>query len=765
MLHSTRRTSLKNSAFDHIFESDEAKNLWITISQSLDCFSTPENPGIFSPHHSVDKYGENSANWLWQLDAGRSWPKHYMPIRCFRQPPPPFMAKKEATLSFLSSGTTSGPDGRSKSPFTRDGAALYRSTSLLTFAEMLNKISGHDRFAGVSLVPQISLWPESSLARMIHWISEFWPLSYADYLNRSSVEAAIEKHASDGSTPVFIFGTAFHLIDFLDQNEGKPLTLPPGSLVIETGGTKGRTRSVTRPELYGLISRGFGISENQIVSEYGMCELASQAYDFVPQGEAVDLSRRRFRFPWWAPVAVMKDPTTAQQEGEGALIVWDTARIDVPAPIQIEDLVHLEKDGTFQLLGRVPTAPLKGCSLKVDEIVEDVAGFETPRPNETSTVTAKKLNLKVMARRAEQVVKWLHSLASDSVFAMRLTQELGSKTIAVQAIEDLKTQLPHDANAMLAAALTALEGQNEIAAAWLVIPPSTHSLAALQSIALLLCCDVQVRIRLSAIVGQSPDGSSLNRAFELLTISGFNMLSAGPNWKIKTNADLRDEAILMFGDDSTIDHIKHVAKCPVAGFGNALAATLTRATDLQDETVRDQLVRDNIALAQRGCMSARVNFVVGSSIDRALREKLLKSFEEALSDRELVPLPRQVAQSLEIVRLRQSGAEVLRCKDSRGLLAFFSDHDGLDLADSISRQEFNFIFLLCNDDDLSRCNWGSKISQFKKISITTSVNALFTTHSALIRHMPDLVPIGSLNSPSWNGRHLNLPILSKINYL
>ncbi len=70
--------------------------------------------------------------------------------------------------------------------------------------------------------------------------------------------------------------------------------MPEGSIVIETGGTKGKTRSVTREELYTLISNCFSVDRNHIVSEYGMCELASQAYDFVenPQGPILPLELR-----------------------------------------------------------------------------------------------------------------------------------------------------------------------------------------------------------------------------------------------------------------------------------------------------------------------------------------------------------------------------------------------------------------------------------------------------------------------------------------
>lgn len=260
---------------------------------------------------------------------------------------------RDVARVFRSSGTT-GND-RSIVRFSAAGLASYREDSAHSFYMILRAVTGKEpgEFAGVSLIPPVSEWPDSSLAQMVEWLGDVAPVRYA-----SAVELVSILRANEGR-PIWLFATAFHLVDLFDQADGKDLRLPPGSVVIETGGTKGRTRSVTREELYGDIEAILGVPERHIISEYGMCELAAQAYDYVALGET---AARRFRFPEWVKTSVVTGPQEVREFGRGALVVEDPRRIDVPWAIRTEDLVELNDDG-FRLLGRIPSSPLKGCSL------------------------------------------------------------------------------------------------------------------------------------------------------------------------------------------------------------------------------------------------------------------------------------------------------------------------------------------------------------------------------------------------------------------
>src|ERR1017187_846709 len=81
--------------------------------------------------------------------------------------------------------------------------------------------------------------------------------------------------------PSLILGTAFSFVHLLDYLAGKNVSfqLPPGSRVLETGGYKNRFRVLPKTELHQLITKHLGVPRENIVCEYGMSELSSQAYD------------------------------------------------------------------------------------------------------------------------------------------------------------------------------------------------------------------------------------------------------------------------------------------------------------------------------------------------------------------------------------------------------------------------------------------------------------------------------------------------------
>jgi hypothetical protein len=205
-------------------------------------------------------------------------------------------------------------------------------------------------------------WPESAF---VGEISEdgSWTLDR---------DAALEKlrDAAHQGQPVILLGTAFsfaHLLDLLAEQNLR-FELPPGSRLMETGGYKGRSRSVPKPELHSLITERLGIPATRIVSEYGMSELSSQAYDCEVRGVRCHVSGedRIFRFPPWARARIISPETNREvAEGEtGLLRVFDLANVFSVMAIQTEDLA-IRRGSSFELIGRVPAAEPRGCSLAV----------------------------------------------------------------------------------------------------------------------------------------------------------------------------------------------------------------------------------------------------------------------------------------------------------------------------------------------------------------------------------------------------------------
>ena len=144
---------------------------------------------------------------------------------------------------------------------------------------------------------------------------------------------------------------------------------------METGGYKGRSRSLPKAELHALITQQLGVSSSHIICEYGMSELSSQAYDHVAgDGGRVTsdgkLSRhmspatRHFHFPPWARVQIISPETGCEvADGETGLIrVFELANVFSVLAIQTEDLGVRRGDG-FELLGRAALAEPRGCSL------------------------------------------------------------------------------------------------------------------------------------------------------------------------------------------------------------------------------------------------------------------------------------------------------------------------------------------------------------------------------------------------------------------
>ena len=163
--------------------------------------------------------------------------------------------------------------------------------------------------------------------------------------------------------PVAVLGTAFLFLDFVNSlaTRDLKLQLPRGSRVMETGGYKGRSRTIPKPELHARLSEHLGIPEESILGEYGMCELSSQAYD-LRFGEA--RGRRVYHFPPWARALIISaENGRPVNDGETGLVrVIDLANVWSVMAVQTEDLGVRRGEG-FELVGRGAASAARGCSL------------------------------------------------------------------------------------------------------------------------------------------------------------------------------------------------------------------------------------------------------------------------------------------------------------------------------------------------------------------------------------------------------------------
>jgi len=280
------------------------------------------------------------------------------------------------TRVFHSSGTTEQRPSRHF--HSAESLAVYEASCWTWFERQVRGQKSEVRSQGAEVrllipTPGPEEAPHSSLVHMLETVRRrmgaeskvFVGRVGADGSWRLDFEAALR--ALEGERPILLLGTAFsfvHLLDYLGEQE-LSFKLPAGSRVMETGGYKGRSRTLPKGELHRLISRRLGIPETQIVCEYGMSELSSQAYDRGARGEG--RGAREFRFPPWARVQIISPETGKEVEaGETGLIrVFDLANVYSVMAIETEDLGVRRGGGGFELIGRTELAEARGCSLMV----------------------------------------------------------------------------------------------------------------------------------------------------------------------------------------------------------------------------------------------------------------------------------------------------------------------------------------------------------------------------------------------------------------
>jgi hypothetical protein len=257
--------------------------------------------------------------------------------------------EEEDERCFVTSGTTAELRGRHPMRTT----ATYR-LSALTWARA-RLITPCERL--IVLGPSETNAPESSLTFMLARFAETMEASWHGDGERLDVAGALGALAG-AREPVLLAGTSFAFVHFCDG--GARATLPPGSRVMHTGGTKGRSRAVDPAALRTLIAERVGLGESAVIGEYGMTELSSQLYQ---KGE-------RYFAPPWMRVNAVDPETLAPTRGVGLGRFVDLANVDSAVAVQTADLVEVFDDGSIALLGRAPGATPRGCSLVLEHLLE-----------------------------------------------------------------------------------------------------------------------------------------------------------------------------------------------------------------------------------------------------------------------------------------------------------------------------------------------------------------------------------------------------------
>lgn len=207
----------------------------------------------------------------------------------------------------------------------------------------------------LALLPAYQEQQNSSLVYMVdRLINESKNSKSGFYFNRDAALIENLENWDANGDKIILFGVSYALLDIIEK---KKFSLK-NTLVLETGGMKGRRKEMIKNELHAHLKRGFGT--DKIYSEYGMTELLSQAYSLG--------NERFFTSPWMKlMIREVEDPFHfLTYEKTGGINVIDFANIYSCSFIETQDLGKLYEDGSFEVLGRFDHADIRGCNLLIE---------------------------------------------------------------------------------------------------------------------------------------------------------------------------------------------------------------------------------------------------------------------------------------------------------------------------------------------------------------------------------------------------------------
>ena len=247
--------------------------------------------------------------------------------------------------TFLSSGTT----GVQQSKHMVTDIAIYEKSFRKAFEFFYGNI---EEYTVLALLPSYLERDGSSLIYMVNdMIQKSNKPKNGFYLNNLDELAKNLIELDKKGEKTLLIGVSFALLDLIESYNFEL----KNTIIMETGGMKGRRKELIREELHAVLCDGFGVEE--IHSEYGMTELLSQAYS---KGNGL------FECPPWMKILTRdtEDALTILPEGKsGGINVIDLANINSCSFIATQDLGKAYANGTFEVLGRFDNSDIRGCNL------------------------------------------------------------------------------------------------------------------------------------------------------------------------------------------------------------------------------------------------------------------------------------------------------------------------------------------------------------------------------------------------------------------
>lgn len=249
--------------------------------------------------------------------------------------------------TFISSGTT----GSVTSKHLITDVSWYEQSYLNAFKNCYGNIEDYTILA---LLPNYLERTGSSLIYMVEdLIKRSKNVNSGFYLNNLDELAQKLINLDKKGEKILLIGVSFALLNLVEKHQ---FSLK-NTIVMETGGMKGRRKELIRAELHAILCDGFSV--DTIHSEYGMTELLSQAYS---KGNGV------FECPPWMKVVTRdtQDPLTIlSKEKSGGVNIIDLANYNSCSFIATQDIGRVYPNGTFEVIGRFDNSDIRGCNLMV----------------------------------------------------------------------------------------------------------------------------------------------------------------------------------------------------------------------------------------------------------------------------------------------------------------------------------------------------------------------------------------------------------------
>ena len=253
----------------------------------------------------------------------------------------------EIQETFTSSGTT----GSSTSKHLVTNINLYKESYLKGFAHFYGNI---EEYTVLALLPNYLERQGSSLVFMVaDLIKKSKKVESGFYLDNIQELANKLLELNRNGQKILLIGVSFALLDLIEMQQFNL----KNTIIMETGGMKGRRKELVREELHTILKDGFGVTE--IHSEYGMTELLSQGYS---KGNGV------FETPPWMKILTRdtEDALSINASGKnGGINVIDLANYNSCSFIATQDLGKVHENGTFEIIGRFDSSDIRGCNLMV----------------------------------------------------------------------------------------------------------------------------------------------------------------------------------------------------------------------------------------------------------------------------------------------------------------------------------------------------------------------------------------------------------------